>query len=137
MYASCYYFPLSGEDFSESTSECSSLDVPHPEHTSENRNVDLSSLCVVEPLRINQSSLQIIGSSLSNSFAIDLKKSRGRKTLRLETFSQDPSLVVTPTEDTHFLRPTAVVSYCKVAKDMKPCSFLILFIAGTSPFFLK
>ena len=92
---------------------------------------------MVEPLRIDQSSLQLIGSSLSKSFAVDLKKSRGRKTLRLETFSQDPSLVVTPTEDTHFLRPTAVVSYCKVAKDMKPCSFLKLFITGTNPFFVK
>ena len=98
---------LTGDDDSnsESTSGCSSL-LPHPEHKRENRNVELPSLSVVEPLSIDQSSLQIIGSSLSKSLAVDLKNSRGRKTLSLHTFSQDTSLGVTPTEDTRFLKDT-------------------------------
>lgn len=74
--------------------------LPHPEHKRENRNDELPSLSVVEPLRIDQSSLQIIGSSLSKSLAVDLKTSRGRKALSLHSFSQDTSLGVTPTDDT-------------------------------------
>ena len=96
---------LTGDDDSnsESTSGCSSL-LPHPEHKRENRNVELSSLRVVEPLiRIDQSSLQIIGSSLSKAVEVDLRKRR--KTLSLRTFSQD-SLGVTPTENTPFPKET-------------------------------
>jgi hypothetical protein len=76
--------------------------LPHPENKKENRNVEISSLGVVEPLSINQSSLQIIGSSLSKSLAVDLKNSRGRKTLSLNTFVRDSSLGVTPTEESRF-----------------------------------
>ncbi|KAK4037704.1 hypothetical protein OUZ56_029735 [Daphnia magna] len=79
---------------SESTSGCSSL-LPHPEHKRENRNVG-------EPLSINQSSLQIIGSSLSKSLAVDLKTNRGRKTLSLHTFGQESNLSVNATEESRF-----------------------------------
>ncbi|KAI9552250.1 nuclear pore complex protein nup153 [Daphnia sinensis] len=86
---------------SESTSGCSSL-LPHPEHKRENRNVELPSLNVGEPLSINQSSLQIIGSSLSKSLAVDLKSSRGRKTLSLHTFGQESNLPVNAAEESRF-----------------------------------
>ncbi|XP_057377953.1 nuclear pore complex protein Nup153-like [Daphnia carinata] len=86
---------------SESTSGCSSL-LPHPEHKRENRNVELPSSNVGEPLSINQSSLQIIGSSLSKSLAVDLKSSRGRKTLSLHTFGQESNLPANAAEESRF-----------------------------------
>ena len=94
---------LAGDDDSnsESTSGCSSL-LPHLEHKRESRNTELQNLAQVEPLSVDQSSLQIIGSSLSQSLAIDLKGNRGRKTLSLHTFTQDNNLGVTPTEDVRF-----------------------------------
>jgi len=100
-------FILTGDDDSnsESTSGCSSL-LPHPEHKRENRNVELASLGVAEPLSINESSLQIIGSSLSKSLAVDLKTSRGRKTLSLHTVGHDSSLGITPTEESGFHKVT-------------------------------
>lgn len=98
---------LTGDDDSnsESTSGCSSL-LPHLEHKRESRNIELSSLGVAEPLSINQSSLQIIGSSLSKSLAVDLKNSRGRKTLSLHTFGHDTSSGITPTEESRFHKDT-------------------------------
>jgi hypothetical protein len=100
-------FLLTGDDDSnsESTSGCSSL-LPHLEHKRESRNIELSSLGVAEPLSINQSSLQIIGSSLSKSLAVDLKNSRGRKTLSLHTFGHDTSSGITPTEESRFHKDT-------------------------------
>ena len=98
---------LTGDDDSnsESTSGCSSL-LPHPEHKRENRNVELASLGVAEPLSINQSSLQIIGSSLSKSLAVDLKTSCGRKTLSLHTVGHDSSLGITSTDESGFHKVT-------------------------------
>ncbi|XP_046643215.1 nuclear pore complex protein Nup153-like isoform X1 [Daphnia pulicaria] len=101
---------------SESTSGCSSL-LPHLEHKRESRNIELSSLGVAEPLSINQSSLQIIGSSLSKSLAVDLKNSRGRKTLSLHTFGHDTSSGITPTEESRFHKDTEEASGSFFDKD--------------------
>ena len=73
------------DSHSESTSGCSSL-LPHPDHhRRENHDVDLHT--VTEHLNMDQSSLAVLGNSLSKSLAADLKNSRGRKTLSLHNFS--------------------------------------------------
>lgn len=72
------------DSHSESTSGCSSL-LPHPDHRRENHDVDLQT--VTEHLTMDQSSLRVLGNSLSKSLAAELKSSRGRKTLSLHNFS--------------------------------------------------
>lgn len=92
-------FSLGDDDsHSESTSGCSSL-LPHPEHRRDNREAELPN---VEPLNIDRSSLQMLGNSLSKSLAVDLKNSRGRKTLSLQTFSQSTSIAASPTDEPRF-----------------------------------